>query len=81
MEQLDFVSELLYRWRDSLVHQLAAAESKEELDSNFGYLFLKDRRVLPGEDEGWADSRRRISEGVKDPFKECQREVTHKSTF
>jgi hypothetical protein len=71
MEQLDFVSELLDRWRDSLAYQLGATATKEELDSTFGLLFLKDRRVYPGEGEGWADSarkRRQLSDVAEDPL-------------
>ncbi|KAF8262390.1 hypothetical protein EI94DRAFT_1832826 [Lactarius quietus] len=80
MEQLDFVAELLDSWRDSLAHQLAAAETKEHIQAEFSTLFLKDRRVFPGTEEGWADGsrkRRRLLDdvGIEDPHEEDQREV------
>ncbi len=82
MEQLDFVEELLDSWRDTLVNQLAAAATEEELRTNFATTFLKDRRVFPGTEEGWANSsrkRRRLSDKWKraeEPPEADQQEVT-----
>ena len=59
MEQLDFVEELLDSWRDSSAYQLAEAATKEELETDFGALFLEDRRVFPGSEDGGADSSRK----------------------
>lgn len=83
MEQLDFVSELLDSWRDSLAYQLGATATKEELDGTFGTFFLKDRRVYPGEGEGLADSsrkKRRLSEEAEEPLEEGQRVVTDETS-